>query len=146
MMDFSSATFWWIAAGALVAVELATGTFYMLMMAIGAAAAAIAAWMGLSFTVQLVAAAALGGGAVAAWHTVRLRQPPALPAAQDRNVNLDIGQTVQVDAWTPQRSARISYRGSAWSARYIGAGLPSPGTHVIRAIEGSELLLERSIS
>ena len=42
-MDLSPATFWWVLAGVLVAAELATGTFYLLMIALGAAAAAIGA-------------------------------------------------------------------------------------------------------
>ena len=47
-MDISMATFWWVLAGAAVAVELATGTFYLLMIALGLAAGAIAAHLGLS--------------------------------------------------------------------------------------------------
>ena len=39
-MDVSPATVWWVVAGAAVAVELATGTFYLLMIALGLAAAA----------------------------------------------------------------------------------------------------------
>ena len=41
-MDFSAPTLWWVAAGVLVAAELATGTFYLLMIALGAAGAAAA--------------------------------------------------------------------------------------------------------
>jgi membrane protein implicated in regulation of membrane protease activity len=37
-MDWNWATAWWIVAGVLVAAELATGTFYLLMLAAGAAA------------------------------------------------------------------------------------------------------------
>ena len=40
-MDWSASTGWWLAAGVLVAAELATGTFYLLMLALGAAA-----WLG----------------------------------------------------------------------------------------------------
>ena len=39
-MDWSASTGWWLAAGVLVAAELATGTFYLLMLALGAAAGA----------------------------------------------------------------------------------------------------------
>jgi membrane protein implicated in regulation of membrane protease activity len=41
-MGASLATVWWVVTGVLVAVELATGSFYLLMLALGAAAAAIA--------------------------------------------------------------------------------------------------------
>ena len=47
-MDLPASTFWWVAAGIAVAAELATGTFYLLMMALGLAAAAIGAHLGLS--------------------------------------------------------------------------------------------------
>ena len=42
-MDWTAATGWWIAAGMLVAIELLTGTFYLLMLALGCVAAALAA-------------------------------------------------------------------------------------------------------
>jgi membrane protein implicated in regulation of membrane protease activity len=142
-MDWSDATAWWIATGVLVAVELATGTFYLLMIAIGTAAGALGAHAGLSFTLQLVAAAAFGGGAVVAWHARRKRQPAAAPAAANRDVNLDVGERVNVERWEPDGSSRISYRGSAWNVRYAGEGHPRPGPHVIRAVEGNRLLLDR---
>ena len=34
-MDLNTSTLWWLVAGALVAAELLTGTFYLLMLAIG---------------------------------------------------------------------------------------------------------------
>lgn len=62
-MDFSAPTLWWILAGALVAVELATGTFYLLMLATGAGA--LAAHAGLSASTEIVSAAIVGGGTAA---------------------------------------------------------------------------------
>ena len=47
-MSWAASTVWWVVAGVLVAVELATGTFYLLMLALGAAAAALAAHAGRS--------------------------------------------------------------------------------------------------
>ncbi len=143
-MDWSQSTGWWLAAGVLVAAELATGTFYLLMLALGAAAGALAAHAGLALTGQIATAALLGGGAVAVWHQRRSRQPKALPAATNPDVNLDVGGTVQVAQWQADGSARISYRGSAWDARHVGSGQPQPGAHVIRAVEGNRLLLERA--
>lgn len=143
-MDWSSSTGWWLATGVLVVAELATGTFYLLMLALGAAAGALAAHAGAGLTGQIAAAALLGGGAVVAWHLRRSRQPVALPAALNPDVNLDIGGTVQVDHWQADGSARVHYRGADWDARHAGTGLPGPGEHVIRAIEGTRLLLERA--
>lgn len=143
-MAWASSTVWWVIVGALVAVELATGTFYLLMLALGAAAAAIAAHSGGGISAQLVAAAVVGGGAVTAWHLHRQRQPAAPPAEANRDINLDIGTRVQVSAWNPDGTARIAYRGATWSARHSGADAPLPGSHVIVAVRGNELVLQRA--
>jgi len=46
----NESTIWWLIAGSLVGIELMTGTFYLLMLAIGASAGAIAAHAQLSFS------------------------------------------------------------------------------------------------
>ena len=143
-MDWTASTAWWLAAGALVAVELATGTFYLLMLALGAAAGAVAAHLGLSGNLQIAAAAVLGGGAVVAWHLRRSSGAPKLPAGENPDVNLDIGSTVQVAHWQADGSARVHYRGAEWDARHVGAGPATAGEHTIRAIEGSRLLLDHT--
>ena len=60
-MDWNPATWWWLAAGVAVAVELATSTFYLLMVAFGLADGALAAHLGFGSTVQIVVAALVGG-------------------------------------------------------------------------------------
>src|SRR4051794_34211163 len=76
----ADSTLWWLLAGAAVAVELLTGTFYLLMLAIGLVAGALAAYSGADQTIQLVVAALVGGGAVIAWHLKRGRRPAEAPA------------------------------------------------------------------
>lgn len=142
-MDWNAATVWWGAAGVLVAAELASGTFYLLMLAIGATAGALSAHVGLGLTGQMLLAAAVGGVAVIAWHARRSRLPRGAPASHDPAVNLDIGQPVQVDAWSADGRAQVQYRGATWQARFVGAGPAHGGRHVIRALEGSILLLDR---
>lgn len=138
----SDATLWWIAAGVLVAAEMVTGTFYLLMLALGAAAAAVCAHLGLGMALQLVVAAVAGGGAITAWHLLRPERHAA-PASSNRDVNLDIGERVHVAAWQSDGTARVQYRGAAWSARYAGSDAPQAGDHRIQAIEGSCLVLAR---
>ena len=138
-MDLSAPTLWWVLAGVLVAVELATGTFYLLMLALGAAGAALVAHAGAGATAQVAAAALVGGGATALWHLRRARSPRSAPAQSNRDVNLDIGSTVHVEQWGADGSARVAHRGAAWQARYAGAGAPAPGEHVIVSIEGNRL-------
>ena len=140
-MDISPWTFWWVAAGLAVAVELATGTFYLLMLALGFAAGAVAAHLGLPLSGQTIAAALVGGGATALWRWRRARQPGATPAAENRDVNLDIGDRVYVGEWSPDRTARVQHRGSTWMARLAPGAAAAEGQHVIRAVEGNWLVL-----
>ena len=139
-MDPSDVTLWWLATAALVLAELASGTFYLLMLALGAMAGALAAHAGMSLATQLLAAALVGSGTVGLWHLRGRRSPPQ---ARDQNLHLDIGERVQVEHWDAQGQAQVRYRGAAWQARHVGPGAPAPGEHRIRAIDGNRLLLER---
>jgi membrane protein implicated in regulation of membrane protease activity len=140
-MDWTASTWWWLGTAALVAAELATGTFYLLMLAVGTAAAALAAHAGLGHVGQYTIGALIGIGAVAAWH--RRRGRPVTDTAANPDVNLDIGSRVRVEAWTADGTARVHYRGTAWDARFAGQGPPQPGEHVIRAVLGNQLQLDR---
>ena len=141
-MDLGAATWWWLAAGVLVLAELFIGSFYMLMLALGGVAGAVAAHLGAGYPTQLVAAAVVGAGTTAFWQLRRARAPRSAPVESNRDANLDIGQRVQVDAWDEAGSARISYRGSGWTAQFGGAGTPAPGPHVIVAVKGNRLIVE----
>jgi membrane protein implicated in regulation of membrane protease activity len=135
-------TIWWLVAGALVALELTTGTFYLLMLALGAAAGAVVAHAGAGFTVQVVVAAAVGGLAVVVWNAYRQRQTD-LSAARETVQHLDVGETVQVDAWDAQGLAQVKHRGANWTAVNTVPSKPSPGLHRIQAIQGNRLVLEK---
>ncbi len=141
-MDMSLSTIWWVLAGAAVAVELATGTFYLLMLALGFAAGAIAAHLGVPVSAQIVVAAIVGGGGTVLLHWRRARQPAPNVAAENRDVNLDISDRVQVASWSADGTSQVKHRGSVWSARLAPGATPQPGEHVIRAIEGNWLVLE----
>ncbi len=138
-MDFSPATLWWILAGLLVAVELLTGSFYLLMLAFGAAVGALAAHAGTAASAQVVCAALVGGLATATWHYRRARHPRSAPADRNPDVNLDIGQTVQVLGWQPDGTSRVHYRGALWTAQHVGPGPARPGSHVIASVSGNQL-------
>ena len=141
-MDLSNASLWWIAAGVAVAAELATGTFYLLMIALGLAAGALAAQFGSTESLQFVAAAVVAGGATALWHWRRVSTAgPAVATARDRDVNLDIGERVHVAAWADDGTARVSYRGSTWTARLQPGAAPVAGEYVVAAVEGNWLIL-----
>lgn len=135
------ATLWWIIAGVLVAAELATGTFYLLMLALGAAAGAIAAHLGADNNLQMVAAALVGGLAVAGCYVVRKHNPKAPPASADRNVNLDIGETLTIERWNADGTATVRYRGAPWTAVYRNGEPPGPGIYRVVEVVGSRLVV-----
>jgi membrane protein implicated in regulation of membrane protease activity len=136
-------TLWWLLAGAAVAVELVSGTFYLLMLAVGLAAAALAAHAGFSVTMQLVVAALVGLGAVVGWHVVRGRRPPEAPAGSNRDVNLDIGEVVHVAVWNPDGTASVKYRGANWTVIPVEGAIPVAGPHRVREVVGNRLVVEQ---
>ena len=140
----AQATVWWLLAGSAVAIELLTGTFYLLMIAVGFAAAALAAHLGLSLVLQLFIAALVGGGAVVAWHLKRDRNRSELPAQANANVNMDIGETVQVGAWNPDGTANVQYRGANWTVVHRAGVSPATGSHRVAEVIGNRLLVEKT--
>ena len=138
----ADSTLWWLLAGAAVAVELLTGTFYLLMLGVGMVAGALAAHAGVSMPVQIVLAALVGGGAVAAWHVVRRGRFANAPGS-NTNLDFDAGEAVHVAAWTAENTAQVRYRGSVWTAVPADGTPQGPGPHRVRAVDGSRLVLEK---
>jgi membrane protein implicated in regulation of membrane protease activity len=139
-----SATFWWIAAAALVIAELLTGTIYLLAVAVGGVAGAIAAHLGASLTVQVVVAAVVGTATTLLWHFSKMRQRRAqvAPAASNADVNQDIGAQVMVDTWNADGTAHVKYRGAQWSViPAAGVGQQS-GLHRVTQVVGNRLVVE----
>lgn len=139
----ADSTLWWLAAGVLVASELISGTFYLLMLAVGLAAGALSAHAGLGATSQIVIASVIGAVSVIGWH-VRRKRDAVVKTSADRDINLDVGETVQVDAWSDPGHTSVKYRGAQWSA--VPAGGSSSGTtgpHRIVEVRGSQLVLEK---
>ena len=139
----ADSTLWWLLAGAVIAVELLTGTFYLLMLSLGLAGAAIAAHLGATVPFQLVVAAVLGGGLVVAWRSYKKHQPPALPAGANRDVNLDIGETLHIEAWNEDGTSTAKYRGAVWTVSLRAGAVSSPGPHRIVEVVGSRLVVEK---
>ncbi len=138
----SEASLWWVLAAALVGLELATGTFYLLMLALGMAGGAIAAHAGAGLSLQLVVAGLLGSAAVALWHLKRMQQPKAPEATMDKNVNMDIGETVHVSQWEAEGKAQVNYRGALWRAELAAGCAAAPGTHTIVQVRGHHLIVK----
>ena len=131
---------WLVITGVLVAFELFTGTFYVLMIAVGTAFGTIAALMGLTPALQFLIAAVIGLAATGLLHRSRFGRPLKQNAARDPNVNLDIGQSVSVDTWA-DGSARVMYRGAMWDVDLAPGAMPGAGTFKIVEIRGSRLVV-----
>jgi membrane protein implicated in regulation of membrane protease activity len=139
----ANSTLWWLIALGAVVLELLSGTVYLLLLGTGFAAAALTAHAGLGLTIQLVAAAVVGVGAVLVWYTVRRRRPPAVPSRANRDVNLDIGEHVYVDAWNADGTASVRYRGAQWTVVPMPGRLPSTGEHRVAEVVGSRLVVDK---
>ncbi len=132
---------WLAMAGIVVILEMFIGTFYLLMIALGLAAGALAAFAGLTQEVQLITAAVVGIVATYALRRSRWGRRRATDAARDPNVNLDIGQSVQVEQWDGTGSARAMYRGALWDIELAPGEEARPGSFIIREVRGSRLIV-----
>ncbi|APW46732.1 NfeD family protein [Rhodoferax antarcticus] len=139
-----NSTLWWLATGALVVAELVTGTFYLLMLAAGLAAAALAAHTGVATAWQWVAAALVGGGSTLLWRAFKRAQPSVAPARANRDVNMDIGEKVQVAAFKADGTCSVHYRGAHWDASLAAGEVASAGTYRIAEVVGSRLILKKN--
>lgn len=90
---------WFALAGILVAAEIFTGTFYLLMIAVGFCAGGIAAVAGVPFYGQFIAAGISGGVVTLALRNSRLFKKHRVHPQRNPSVLLDIGQTVEVRQW-----------------------------------------------
>jgi membrane protein implicated in regulation of membrane protease activity len=127
---------WWIAAAALIGVELVVGTFYLLAVGVAVALGGVAAWLGADKPTQFAVAGILGVLLTIAAHRLRLAKalPPAPPS-------LDVGQAVRVQRWNADGTARVAYRGSEWDAELAAPGTPRAETMYIVDTRGNVLVL-----
>jgi membrane protein implicated in regulation of membrane protease activity len=132
---------WWFVIGfGLLVAELLTGTVYLLIIAVAMGVAGVAAFAGASLPLQLVLAAAIGlGGSM--WLRTTKWGRRLHERADDRMQNMDIGQSLRVDEWSPSRTARAPYRGSTWDVELAPGEQPVAGEFVIREIHANRLIV-----
>ena len=137
-------TWWLVVAGVVVICELFTGTFYLLMLALGLVSASIASLLISSMQLQMLIAAVVGSAATVALHNSKYGWKQRGDAARDPNVNIDIGQQLRVEEWQEQGNgisiARTKYRGAMWDVELRHAHA-NAGMFVIEAVEGSRLIV-----
>lgn len=140
----AESTIWWLMAGGAVALELVTGTFYLLMIALAFAAGAVSAHLGLGQAAQIAVAAIVGGFAVFGCYLWRRRRPGDPSVRSLRSLNLDIGETVTVEAWSADRTAQVKYRGAQWTVVLRPGFEPEAGTFRVVELAGNRLLVEKA--
>ncbi|HEX4858868.1 MAG TPA: NfeD family protein [Usitatibacteraceae bacterium] len=125
---------WTILGIVLITIEMVTGTFYLLVLGVGAFAGALAAWLGAPFLGQVASAgvvASAGTFWVYKWH---ISQKQSGTASND----LDAGQPVVLAHWINQADGmmRVKYRGTEWDARIKPGDLAAAG-----AVPGATLFI-----
>lgn len=128
--------YWFLLAFGLLALEMVTGTFYMLIVSIALGLAGIGALLGLNVPLQITlsAVASIIG-------TVILRRMKGMRTGKMISQSLDIGQSVRVISWLEDGIARVHYRGTEWDAELESSSVPRDGVLYIKAIQGSKLIL-----
>jgi len=132
---------WWLSAVVLVIAEMYSGTFYLIAVAFGLAAAGFAAYWGMAWSGQVVIAALLCTVSLVLIHRFKNAQGPDLEQA---NLAYDIGQDVQVVQWVDEHHARVDYRGAEWNAQLSATATVDAArkTWRIKEVEGSRLIIE----
>ncbi|CAB3900587.1 MULTISPECIES: NfeD family protein [Achromobacter] len=132
----------WLGLAALALIgELATGTFYLLLVALGLAAGGIAAWLNAGLQWELVACGVVLLLGLLVLRKTRVLKKREVNSARNADVILDIGQTVTVEAWSDSGSTRVWYRGAHWQAELAKGHAAQPGEHTITELRGSILVL-----
>ena len=137
MQDFSNYA-WLIMAGILVAAEIATGTFYLLMLGIAAAITWFAERMGISFLAQTLVFLIVS--IVLCYATQQYRKKHI---STDNKVNdLDAGEIITVTNWQ-NGMGKTHYRGAQWQVVMLeNSTSPADGQYRIVRFDGNRLLVQ----
>jgi nodulation efficiency nfeD family protein len=131
--------YWFIAAVAVLVVEMFVGTLYLLIISAALAGAGAASLLFDGSAVPIWPAAAISAVGLFWLHGfIKRRRTPADEAGND----LDIGQTVKILRRVSEGQYEVSYRGTTWQARALNARTAAePSFAVIGGKEGNILLV-----
>jgi membrane protein implicated in regulation of membrane protease activity len=129
---------WLALALVLVAAELLTGSFFFLLLGVGALGGAIAAYFGAPVAHQMAASAVccLPALAFLAFKLKRGR-------AEESSDSLDIGGIVEVTQWDSPDHALVQHRGAQWVAKPTHRDAKSIGPHIIVGTQGNSLIISK---
>lgn len=132
---------WLVAGFVLVIVELASGTFYLLVLGIAAFAGAGVAYAGGALMWQSLAAAAVAVAGVVWVHQYRKR------TVSSPMRGLDVGQSAGFESWVNKSAghARVRYRDALWDAHITGDVSGEPGEiFYITSVDGNTLKVSKT--
>ncbi len=131
---------WFTLAGLLAVGEILTGTFFLLLAACGALAAAGISYLGYNLITQIFVGAII---TLLGWFFL-YRFRPRKDAQSNPDMNMDIGAHVKITQVNSDGSVDVSYRGSNWQAVIEDKSPPDLNTtYKIKRIEGAKLILEK---
>jgi membrane protein implicated in regulation of membrane protease activity len=130
--------YWFLLALVLLGLEMVTGTFYLLVLAIALAVGGLTALFTTGIVWQLVLSALTGVAGI-----IILRRWKSAQASEAPSASLDVGQPVKVLKWNDDGTARVNYRGAEWDAELESADISRDATLYIAAVRGSSLVLTR---
>lgn len=128
--------YWFLLALVLIGLEMATGTFYLLVVAIAMSLGGAAALLGMGLAAQLAVAALAGVVGI-----LLLRRWKGGRSTDAASESLDTGQPVKVLTWRDDGTARVFYRGAEWDAELDASKAGHEGIFYIKSIRGSVLIL-----
>ena len=133
---------WAIAGMTLIIAELVTGTFYLLVIGAAGLAGAAASYLGYSFWVQAVVAAAVATVGVVLVNRYRVSHSKSGGSA-----SLDVGQSAILDSWINKQDglARVRYRNALWDARVLDdRDAPAGSVLYIQNVDGNTLYVSKA--
>lgn len=131
-------TAWFIAAAAVLIVELFVGTVYLLVVSAALFGAGLVYWLTGDTSIAVAAAAVLSAAGIWVVHGKFKKTAPR----QELNDDLDIGQTVHILRRLHGDCYEVSYRGTRWQAQAENAdAVQTTSTAVITGKNGNVLLI-----
>lgn len=133
-------TYWMLGGITLLVGEMLTGGFFLIFIALGCFAAAVAALTGFAPLAQMGTCA---GVAVAG--TIGLRQTAMRRMLKGVAPGNDVGKEITVDQTLPPHGrGRIRYQGTSWEATNLGAEeIAASDRAVIVGMDGNTILLRK---
>lgn len=128
--------YWFLLALVLLGLEMATGTFYLLVISVATSVGGLAALLGLGMPVQLALVALTCAAGV-----VLLRRRKVGVSSKMVSQSLDEGQPVKILTWREDGTARVFYRGAEWDAELAEGVSNHDGVFYIKTMHASILVL-----